>query len=344
MSDGGAPPQPWEAPRRLFEARLRKRAHHLRRWPARLGITCYRLYDHDVPEVPLAVDVYEDHLHIAEYASGARRSPAEQEAWLEAMVTVAAAVLGVPRERVHLKRRTRQLGLSQYERQGSGGRLFPVREGGLRFLVNLDDYLDTGLFLDHRHTRAMVRERASGKRFLNLFSYTGSFTVYAAAGGAVTTTTVDLSRTYLDWAEENLRVNALEGASHRLVRADAMAFISEHAPGPAYDLAVVDPPTFSNSKRMEGIWDIQRHHASLLNRLLALMAPGGLAYFSTNFRRFQLEREALAWPEVREISNQTVPQDFTDRKVHRTWLLRAGQAPGSDDPARPNGREAAETS
>jgi 23S rRNA G2069 N7-methylase RlmK/C1962 C5-methylase RlmI len=196
-----------------------------------------------------------------------------------------------------------------------------VTESGLKFLVNLSDYLDTGLFLDHRLTRAMVRSEAAGKRFLNLFGYTGAFTVYAAAGGAAATTTVDLSKTYLLWAQRNLRLNEIRGKQHRLVRHEARRFLDDHPAGEYYDLAVVDPPTFSRSKRQERDWDIQRDHAELLNRLRELMAPGGVIYFSTNFRRFHLAEEELHGMTIREITRQTIPPDFRDRRPHRCWRM-----------------------
>lgn len=305
----------------LFARRLAARARHLRRWPTKRGITCYRLYDRDVPEIPLAVDRYEDCLHLAEYERPHDRDPAEHADWLDLMTRTAGDVLGVPRANVFMKRRQRQHGLTQYERVADEGRTFVVREGGLKFLVNLSDYLDTGLFLDHRQTRSLVRESAAGKRFLNLFGYTGSFTVYAVAGGASATTTVDLSNTYLQWANENLRLNELAGPAHRLVRDDALSFLRFHRPGPAYDLAVVDPPTFSNSKKTEQDWDIGRDHAELLTRLLPLMAPGGTIYFSTNSRRFKLDEAALSALSVREISRQTVPEDFRNQRIHRCWRM-----------------------
>lgn len=305
----------------LFARRLTARAKHLRRWPTKRGITCFRLYDRDVPEIPLAVDRYEDCLHLAEYERPHDRDPAEHADWLDLMARTAGDVLGVPRANVFLKRRQRQRGLTQYERVAEEGRTFVVREGGLKFLVNLSDYLDTGLFLDHRQTRSLVRDAAAGKRFLNLFGYTGSFTVYAAAGGAAATTTVDLSNTYLQWAEENLRLNDLAGAAHRLVRDDALSFLRFHRSGPAYDLAVVDPPTFSNSKKTEQDWDIGRDHVELLARLAPLMAPGGTIYFSTNSRRFKLDDSALTALAAREISRQTVPEDFRNQRIHRCWRM-----------------------
>lgn len=305
----------------LFGRRLAARARHLRRWPTKRGITCYRLYDRDVPEIPLVVDCYEDCLHLAEYERPHTRDPAEHADWLDLMARAAGEVLGVPRGNVFMKHRERQLGLAQYERFSEQGRTLVVHEGGLKFRVNLSDYLDTGLFLDHRQTRAMVREAASGKRFLNLFGYTGSFTVYAAAGEATATTTVDLSNTYLQWAQDNLALNELSGPRHRFVRDDALGFLKYHRPGAAYDLAVVDPPTFSNSKKTEGVWDVQRDYVELLTRLAELMSPGGVVYFSTNFRRFKLDESALPQFSVREISRQTVPEDFRNRRIHRCWRM-----------------------
>ncbi|HWB08674.1 MAG TPA: bifunctional 23S rRNA (guanine(2069)-N(7))-methyltransferase RlmK/23S rRNA (guanine(2445)-N(2))-methyltransferase RlmL [Pirellulales bacterium] len=305
----------------LFARRLTTRARHLRRWPAKRGITCYRLYDRDVPEIPLIVDRYEDCLHLAEYDRPHDRSPAEHADWLDLMAKTAAETLEVAKGNVFMKRRQRQRGLNQYERFSEQGKTLVVHEGGLKFRVNLSDYLDTGLFLDHRITRSMVRDAAAGTRFLNLFGYTGAFTVYAAAGGAQATTTVDLSNTYLEWAEENLKLNDLSGRDHRFVRDDAVGFLRFHRPGAVYDLAVVDPPTFSNSKKTDDIWDVQRDHADLLARLIPLMSPGGVIYFSTNSRRFKLDEAALSGLAIREISRQTVPEDFRNRRVHRCWRM-----------------------
>ena len=305
----------------IFRSRLLKRARHLRRWPTRRGITCYRLYDRDVPDVPLAVDRYEDCLHIAEYDRPHERTPAEHADWLDLMVRTAGQVMEVDPARIFLKRRRRQRGTQQYERYANNKRVFSVSEGGLKFQVNLSDYVDTGLFLDHRITRSMVGEAADGKRFLNLFGYTGAFTVYAAAGGAKSTVTVDLSNTYLEWAQRNMRLNDLAGPSHRFVSSDAMSFLAALPEVPCYDLAVVDPPTFSNSKKTESVWDVQRDHAGLLNRLLGRMVPGGIIVFSTNFRRFKLAEAELRDAEVREISRQTVPEDYRNRRIHRCWRI-----------------------
>jgi 23S rRNA (guanine2445-N2)-methyltransferase / 23S rRNA (guanine2069-N7)-methyltransferase len=304
-----------------FGNRLRNRARHFRRWPTKRGITCYRLYERDVPDVPLVVDRYEDALHIAEFARPHDRTAAEHADWLDLMARTAVEVLDVRRDRVFLKHRDRQRGASQYQRIDDRGAKFVVGEGGLKFLVNLSDYVDTGLFLDHRITRSMARERAAGKRFLNLFGYTGAFSVYAAAGGAVSTTTLDKSATYIEWAHENLELNQFAGPNHRLVRADIHSFFDRLQPGEEWDLAVVDPPTFSNTKGIDVDWDVQRDHADVLRRLAAHVTPGGTVFFSTNFRRFKLNEQALSDYVIRDITRQTIPEDFRNQRTHKCWLL-----------------------
>lgn len=304
-----------------FANRLRKRARHLRRWPAKRGITCYRLYERDIPEVPLVVDRYEDALHIAEFERPHERTGAQHADWLDLMVRTAGEVLEVPQEMIFLKYRQRQRGANQYTRVAEVGVTKIVQEGGLKFLINLSDYLDTGLFLDHRITRGMVRREAAGKRFLNLFACTGAFSVYAAAGGAAQTTSVDLSATYLDWAQENLRLNGFGGSEHRLVRDDIGEFLGALNPGEMFDLAVVDPPTFSNSKRIDFDWDIQRDHAGMLSRLAKHITPGGVVYFSTNSRRFKLDEPALKGLATRDITAKTIPEDFRNERIHRCWRM-----------------------
>lgn len=303
----------------LFRTRLLKRARHLRRWPTRRGITCFRVYERDIPEIPLVVDRYEDCLHITEYERPHDRTPAEHADWLDLMARTAANALEVDPKRVFLKRRQRQRGKKQHERLAEENRTFIVHEGGLKFEVNLSDYVDTGLFLDHRQTRGMVRDQAGGKRFLNLFAYTGAFSVYAAAGGASETTTVDWSNTYLDWARRNMVLNGFTGANHRFVRADARSFLDEDRR--EYDLAVVDPPTFSNRTGVDEIWDIQKDYSRLLADLLARMSPGGVVYFSTNSRRFKFDPAVFSNAATWEISRQTVPEDFRNKRIHRCWRL-----------------------
>lgn len=304
-----------------FANRLRNRARHFRRWPKR-GITCYRLYERDVPDVPLVVDRYEDALHISEFARPHDHSPAEHADWLDLMTRTAAKVLEVPRERVFVKHRDRQRGADQYGRVDDRNARLTVHEGGLKFIVNLSDYVDTGLFLDHRLTREMVRKAASGKRVLNLFAYTGSFSVYAAAGGAAATTTVDKSATYTGWARENLELNGFTGETHRIIRSETREFIDRLTPRDEWDVVVVDPPTFSNTKGSDVDWDVQRDHAELLLKLAPHIAASGTVYFSTNFRRFKFDEAALAaCYRIRDITRQTIPEDFRNERIHKCWWL-----------------------
>jgi len=315
-----------------FESRLAKRARHLRRWPER-GITCYRLYERDCPDVPLVVDRYEDHAHVFEHEREHSRTPAQHLEWLDEAARRTARVLDIPFERVHVKARPKQRGPAQHEKIGEKGATLVARESGLKFEVNLTDYADTGLFLDHRVTRAMVRDLAAAAakrgertRLLNLFCYTGSFTVYGAAAGCESSASVDLSNTYLEWAKRNMQLNGLAAARHRFVRSDVLEFLRDHPPGGHYDLAVVDPPTFSNSKSTDEDWEVQSGHAEVLRLLLPLMAPGATVFFSTNFRRFKLDEGALIAAcdglAVQEITARTIPEDFRNERIHRCWKFR----------------------
>ncbi len=308
---------------------LANNLRHLRKYPSR-GTTNFRVYERDVPDVPLIVDRYEATsgevwFHAAEYERQHSRTSAQQADWFDLMRRTIAEAGGVPPIRVVTKEKHRQRGLSQHEKVAEDRGTLIVQEAGLRFEVNLTDYIDTGLFLDHRQTRQMFKEQASGKRVLNLFCYTGSFTAYAAAGGAASTTSVDLSNTYLDWARRNLGLNNLYAPRHAFVKSDVMEFLRSHAKpaGGSYDLAIVDPPTFSNSTSTERDWEVQESHTELLALLAPLMAEGGGVYFSTNFRRFKLDepRAAEAGFAVREISNRTVPPEYRNRRIHRCWRL-----------------------
>ena len=308
-----------------FRRRLAKRFKHIAKWARRQGIEAFRIYDRDIPEIPLVIDWYAGWLHAAEYERPHERTEIEHDVWLDKMIEAAALELGVPVSQTFLKVRKRQRGGDQYEKVGERQAVLTVREGGLEFEVNLSDYLDTGLFLDHRQTRAMVRAESAGKRFLNLFCYTGSFSVYAAAGGAAETTSVDLSNTYLEWTRTNLAQNAFKDAGrHRTVRDEARAFLEHRAKrGEApFDLVVCDPPTFSRSAKSEVPWDVERDHADLLGLVAQNLAPGGVVYFSTNFRRFHLAEEPLAkLYTIREITRQTIPEDFRNERIHRAWRM-----------------------
>ncbi|MBZ0106117.1 MAG: class I SAM-dependent methyltransferase [Sulfuricella denitrificans] len=305
-----------------FFNRLRKNARHWAKWARRQEVSCYRVYDRDVPEFPLAVDIYRDHAHLQEFDTGWQMPEEAHAQWVESVRQNAAEALELPLQRVIYKLRARQRGESQYEKTGTTGEDFVVEEGGHRFIVNLTAYLDTGLFLDHRITRRMVQERAAGKRFLNLFAYTGSFTVYAAAGGASGSVTVDMSNTYQDWSLRNFELNGMDLKRHRLVRADVFAYLDQAiAAGEKFDLIVMDPPSFSNSKKMQGVLDVQRDYPRLINTCLELLAPGGELFFSTNLRSFRLDESALASGQVRDISSRTIPDDFRNKKIHYCWQI-----------------------
>ncbi|MFM9057732.1 MAG: bifunctional 23S rRNA (guanine(2069)-N(7))-methyltransferase RlmK/23S rRNA (guanine(2445)-N(2))-methyltransferase RlmL [Planctomycetaceae bacterium] len=308
-----------------FRRRLAKRFKHLAKWARRQHVEAFRVYDRDIPEIPLVIDWYAGWLHAAEFDRPHERTEIEHEVWLDRMVEAAALELGVPPQCTFLKARRRQRGGGQYGKVDDRAATLWVKEGGLEFQVNLSDYVDTGLFLDHRTTRALVREEAAGKRFLNLFCYTGSFSVYAAAGGATETTSVDLSNTYLDWTRTNLAKNGFKDAGrHRTIRDEARAFLEHRARRgePPFDLVVCDPPTHSRSAKSETPWDVERDHGDLLDLVAANLAPGGVAWFSTNFRRFHLAEERVAARySIRELTRRTIPEDFRDARPHRAWRL-----------------------
>jgi 23S rRNA (cytosine1962-C5)-methyltransferase len=298
-----------------FEHRLKKNARHRFKWAARQGLTAFRLYDLDVPDWPFAVDWYAGHAHVLEYPRRRQRRDGTLEAAREEVVRAVSSTLALPREKIFTKtHEPKPWGRAQYGRHGTQSTTVLVQENGLTFECNLTDYLDTGLFLDHRETRRRVRDEVFGKRFLNLFAYTGSFTVYARAGGAAETTTVDLSNTYAAWCERNLRHNGFEvGPAHRVIRADVLAWL-ERARGP-YDVIVLDPPSFSTSKKMGRRFEVQRDHRHLVSKVLELLAPGGTLYFSTNFLGFELNARL---PEAEELTPRSIPEDFR-RTVHRCW-------------------------
>jgi len=275
-----------------------------------------------VPEFPFVIDIYGDQLHLQEVDTGWQIGDDDYITWLATVSAAAAEVLQLPDEAIHLKQRRRQKGLEQYEKAGEQGEEFVVEEGGLKFGINLDQYLDVGLFLDHRNTRAMVRAEAAGKRFLNLFAYTGSFTVYAAHGGATSSVTVDMSNTYQAWTQRNLELNGLAGPQHRLQRADVFRYLDEAvAAGQQFDLIVMDPPTFSNSAKMQGVLDVQRDHVWLIDQCLSLLSANGVLYFSNNLRSFVFDERLPDRCQAVEISSRSVPEDFRNKKIHRCWKI-----------------------
>ena len=305
----------------MFANRLQKNLRQLGKWARRENIQCYRLYDADMPEYALAIDLYGDWVHVQEYAPPRSIDPEKAQARLYDALGAIPQALGVSRSKVVVKRRERQSGTRQYERQASQGEFLEVMEGGVKLLVNLTDYLDTGLFLDHRPIRLRIQREAAGKRFLNLYCYTATATVHAAKGGARSTTSVDLSKTYLDWARRNLALNGLSDRQ-RLEQADVMAWLEEDRG--EYDLIFIDPPTFSNSKRMEGVFDVQRDHVALLDQAMARLAAGGTLYFSNNFRKFQMDAGIAERYAVEEITATTLDEDFRrNTKIHRAWKLQA---------------------
>ena len=320
---------------RMFANRLTKNLKRLRGWARRSGVSCYRLYDADMPEYAFAIDLYrtldpeQDWLYVQEYAAPAEiEREAVQRRRGEVLATLPEAT-GVPAERIRVRTRRRTPRGEQYEKVGERETFHVVAEGGLRFRVNFDDYLDTGLFLDHRITRARLREAARDRSFLNLFAYTGTASVYAAAGGARASVSVDLSRTYLEWTRENLALNGFSGPAHALVQADCREWLAEVARRPQrFDLIFLDPPTFSNSKRMAGVLDVERDHPALIDAAARLLAPEGLLVFSTNAQRFRLADELAARFAVVDISAATLPEDFArNPRIHRCYEIRAS-APG----------------
>jgi 23S rRNA (guanine2445-N2)-methyltransferase / 23S rRNA (guanine2069-N7)-methyltransferase len=317
----------------MFGNRIAKNIKQLKSWVKREGVTCYRLYDADMPEYSFAIDRYAESgsdqawLYVQEYAAPKTIEPeAVQRRRNEALAALPGAT-GIPVERIHLRQRRKVARGEQYEKLGESADFKLVEESGLKFWVNFSDYLDTGLFLDHRITRQRLRADAAKRHFLNLFAYTGSATVYAAAGGARATTTVDMSATYLDWAQQNLAANDIARRDHEYIQADCIAWLEE-AVGSSrkYDLIFLDPPTFSNSKRMDDILDVQRDHSALIHRCMTLLASGGKLVFSTNAQKFKLDSEINRSYKVTDISRATLPEDFKrNPRIHQCYELESAR-------------------
>ena len=322
----------------MFANRLRKRVRHLGKWARREDVTCYRVYDADLPEYAVAVDLYQGagadegrrFAHVAEYAPPPSVDPDLARERLAEAVEVVAEVLEVEPADVALKVRKRQRGSAQYERQAARGEWVEVAEGGLRLLLNLHDYLDTGLFLDHRLVRATVRDLATKQRVCNLFAYTGAASVYALAGGASYVATVDLSTTYLDWAKRNTALNGYpEGPANRFFRSDVLQWLAderrriEEGRARRYGLVFCDPPTFSTSKAMgRRTFDVQRHHVALIRDAAALLEPEGVLLFSTNLRTFKLDEGGLDGLAIQDITAQTIPPDFErNPRIHHCFVI-----------------------
>jgi len=304
--------------------RLKKNKRKLNGWLTQSDVSCYRLYDADLPDYAAAVDVYHTdvlRLHVQEYEAPKTIDERNAKRRLGELLSVLKVEFDLSAEQIYLKQRRRQKGQSQYEKVGAANTFYKVQEGPCEFYVNFEDYLDTGLFLDHRPLRKMIREQAKDKRVLNLFAYTGTISVHAAIGGAKTTT-LDMSNTYLDWAKRNFELNDIDLSGHRFLREDCVEWLKQPS-SDQYDLIVLDPPSFSNSKKMEGLLDIQRDHVDLIEQCIERLAPDGTLYFSTNLRGIKLNEKALSHLEVVDLTHQTVPMDFQQRKhVHRCWQIR----------------------
>ncbi|MCR8915453.1 bifunctional 23S rRNA (guanine(2069)-N(7))-methyltransferase RlmK/23S rRNA (guanine(2445)-N(2))-methyltransferase RlmL [Marinobacter panjinensis] len=308
----------------MLRNRLKKNLKTVGQWARKQGIGCYRLYDADMPEFALAIDIYEGRVHVQEYAapkSVDERSARERLA--EALAVIPEAI-GVEREAMVCKQRQRQAGTSQYEKQAASGEFFNVHEHGCVLKVNLKDYLDTGLFLDHRPVRHWIQQHAAGKRFLNLFCYTGAATVHAAVGGATRSLSLDMSKTYVNWAEENLALNRADASHHRVEQADCLAWLAAKPSGDQrFDLIFMDPPTFSNSARMAGVLDIQKDHGRLIRQAMRRLTSEGLLIFSTNFRRFKLDESLEEEFAIEEVTRDTLDRDFQrNARIHRCFHIR----------------------
>jgi len=310
----------------MFANRLRKNLKHLSSWLKREEIRCYRLYDADLPEYALAVDVYEGEkrwVHAQEYQAPRTVDKGKARVRLREALGVLLEQLDIPEDQLFFKVRRPQRGRDQYKPLAAKGRFMQVEEGGCRFWVNFEDYLDTGLFLDHRITRRLIASLAGGRHFLNLFAYTGSATVLAAAGGALSTTTIDMSGNYLEWARRNMTLNNFNGVyEHRFIRADCLEWLEKNVRRQKYGLVFLDPPTFSTSKRMNHSFDVQRDHVALIRRTMELLESGGILVFSNNQRTFKLDSAALADLHIEDISRQTLPPDFKrNPRIHNCWKI-----------------------
>ena len=306
----------------MFANRLKKNLKGLKKWQKQQGIGCYRLYDADMPEYAVAVDLYNDWVHVQEYAAPASVDKVKAFDRIKDVLAAIPEALDVNPRKVVLKQRKRQSGTGQYNKQASVGRFFEVQEHGCRFRINLHDYLDTGLFLDHRPIRHQIQQQADGKDFLNLFCYTASASVHAAIGGARSTTSVDMSATYLQWAMKNMALNGFNSKEHHFIEADCLSWLKKQRK-PAYDMIFLDPPTFSNSKKMLDVLDVQRDHVDLIKLSMRLLRKGGVLIFSNNYRRFKLDYELLSGFDIKEITQQTIDPDFKrNARIHSCFEIR----------------------
>lgn len=311
-----------------FTNRLQKNMQALKKWAVKDNIYCLRLYDADLPDFNVAVDLYGDRLHVQEYAPPKIIDPDKAKKRFNLALASIRAVTGLGRDAIFIKTRARQEGKTQYEKQSTASKRFIVQEGKAKILVNLTDYLDTGLFLDHRQMRLRIAAEAKGKHVLNLYSYTSTASLHAALGGAASTTSVDLSNTYLNWSKENFVLNGLTvdhvDQQHQFFSSDCFEWLKEGHE--QYELIFIDPPTFSNSKKFHGTFDVQRDHLSLLKRAMNRLTTDGTLYFSNNYRAFEMDEEILAFFDVQEITSETIGLDFKrNTKIHRAWKIKHPQ-------------------
>lgn len=306
----------------MFENRLKKNIRHIGKWARKNAISCFRVYDADIPQYSLAIDIYDGWVHVQEYEPPKTVNSAVALYRLNDAIAIISDVLEVDRNNIVVKTRKIQSGAEQYERQDEKHHALVVNESGLKFRVNLYDYLDTGLFLDHRNIRKLIYNYCQGKSFLNLFAYTGTATVYAAAGGARSTTTVDMSNVYLEWARENLKLNKLDSRQHEFIRADVLQWLWDaNREGRSFQFIFLDPPTFSNSKKMSQTLDISRDHVELIKLSMRLLSDDGMLLFSCNAKRFKLDKDNLADYSIQDISALTTSEDFRRRPQHKSWCL-----------------------
>ena len=306
----------------MLANRLLKNLKKMRQAAKQAGTDCYRLYDADIPEYSIAIDVYGDWIHAQEYMPPANIPEEISQGRLRDALDAIPFALKMSREKVVLKQRLRQKGKQQYEKRDEQARFFTVREGNCQFYVNLTDYLDTGLFLDHRPIRTEIEQLAKDKDVLNLFCYTATASVHAAVGGANSTTSVDMSQTYLNWGRRNLVLNGLPENNHSFVQADCLKWLEENQGKARYDLIFMDPPTFSNSKRMEGVLDVQRDHMKLITLAMSMLREGGLLIFSNNHRRFKMEHDALNQFVIEDVTAASIPFDFArNPKIHQCFKI-----------------------
>ncbi|GGE71087.1 ribosomal RNA large subunit methyltransferase K/L [Streptosporangium jomthongense] len=308
----------------MLRNRLKKNMKSIGQWARKQQISCYRLYDADMPEYALAIDIYDGRVHVQEYAAPKSIDEHSARERLAEALAVIPEALGIARDQMVCKQRQRQAGTSQYEKQDASGEFFQVQEHGCTLKVNLRDYLDTGLFLDHRPVRHWIQQNAHGKRFLNLFCYTGAATVHAIVGGASRSLSLDLSKTYVSWAQDNLALNRADPRKHRVEQVDCLAWLAaKPTPDQVYDLIFMDPPTFSNSARMAGVLDVQKDHSRLIRQAMARLSSDGLLIFSNNFRRFKLDESLAPEFDVEEVTASTLDKDFQrNPRIHRCWHIR----------------------